>query len=234
MNVAVLLAAGWALWIRRDSIGSRWDAPMTAAIALFALGAALDSPWPAVGDASFALTGNFYVFAALGHISFLLGASLGLKTVCLRLMSDAAIESFMRWRVLPGVLAAGIVMLVCLTSSPAAFTARADSLYQVRPDGWLIVYWVAYFGTMTALNLVAMYGAIVLRRDADAIMVSPLAAATAVGTLACLGFFVAIVTGHGDGPHAVIWLGAYIAIIAGAVASAFSWRRRASALAGRG
>lgn len=233
MNVAVIIVTGWALWVRRDSIGSKWDAPMTGAIALFAVGAALDSPWPAVGAASFALTGKFYLFTALGHISYLSGAALGLKTVCLRLTPDDAIESLMRSRVWPGVLTAAVVMMLCLISSPATSTMPAESLYQVRPDGWLIAYWIAYFGTMTAVNLVALNGANVLRREPDAVMVTPLAVATVVGTLACLAFFGAIVSGHGDGPHAVVWLGAYVAIIGGAVASALSWRRRARALAGR-
>lgn len=52
LNVLAVLVAVWAVWVRRDSLRSRPDAPITIAIALFAVGALLDSAWPALGAAS--------------------------------------------------------------------------------------------------------------------------------------------------------------------------------------
>lgn len=230
LELLVVLVAAWAVWVRRDSFHSRWDSAITVAIVLFGVGAMLDSPWPAVGAASFGVTGKFYVLTAVGHILYLAGATLGLKTVCLRLMPDEAIGALMRSRIRPAVIAAAITMLVSVLASPATAVMSAESLYQVKPDGWLLTYWAAYFLTMTGLNAVAVYGAMVLRRDADAVMVTPLAVATILGTLSCLGFLAAIVAGKTDLVHNLLWPAAYVAMIAGSVACALSWRHRLRAL----
>ena len=230
LELLVVLVAAWAVWVRRDSLHSRWDSAITVAIALFAVGAMLDSPWPAVAASSFGVTGKHYVLTAVGHILYLAGATLGLKTVCLRLMSDEAIGALMRRRIMPAVIVAAIIMLVCVFASPATSVMSADSLYQVKPDGWLLTYWAAYFLTMTGLNAVAVYGATVLHRDADAIMVAPLAVATILGTLSCLGFLAAIIAGKTGLVYNLLWPAAYVAMIAGSVACALSWRYRMRAL----
>lgn len=230
-NALVLLIAPWALWVRRDTVHSRWDGPITAGVALFAIGAGLDSPWPTMAAASFPLTGKFYLLNCCGHICYLLGATRGLKAVALRLMSDHAIEGFMKTRVLPPVLLAAGVMVVCLLQSPRTADMSAANLYFVAPDGWLVAYWATYFLTMTGLNAVAMYGSFALRGSPRSPTHDLLVAATALGTLACWGFFVAIVTGQHRLIATVIWPGTQIAIIAGAIACALSWRHRRGELA---
>jgi len=136
----------------------------------------------------------------------------------------------MRTRIVPLVAAAALVMFACVMMSPLTSTMPAASLYQVSPDRWLIGYWAAYFGTMTMLNAVAVYGGIQLRRDPRSVMLDPLVAATAVGTLACVGLFVAIATGHIALIEQLAWPSCYIAIIAGSLACAQSWRHRCAAM----
>ena len=233
VNALVLVVAPWALWVRRDTVNSRWDAPITAGIALFALGAALDSPWPNVAAASFPLIGKFYLLNCLGHVSDLLGATRGLKAVALRLMPNDAIGPFMRTRIMAPVLLASGVMLVCLLQSPATSAMPAENLYFVAPDGWLLAYWVTYFTALTGLNAVAIYGSITLRSAPRSTTHDLLVGATALGTLSGWGFFAAIVTGAHRLIETAAWPGTQIAIIGGAVACALSWRHRATALGRR-
>lgn len=233
VNALVLPVGVWALWVRRDTVRSRWDAPISAGIALFTIGATLDSPWAEAAEASFPLTGKFYVMNFFGHACYLLGATRGLKAVALRLMPDDALRVFMRTRILPPVLLAVGVMLACLVASPRTSELSAANLYFVAPDGWLVAYWVVYFLTLTGLNAVAIYGAFTLRSGPRSVTHDLLVAATALGTLACWGFLGAIVTGQHRLIEILAWPGSQIAIVAGAVACALSWRHRTAALSER-
>lgn len=232
-NALAVLAVTWAVWVRRDTFGSRWDGPITAGIALFGLGAALDSPWGSVAAASFPLTGKFYLLNAFGNICILLGATRGLKTVAVRLMAVDALRRFMKFRIVTPVLIASAIMLTCVVQSPITSTMPAASLYFIKPDGWLLGYWVAYFLTLTGINIVAMYGAFVLRSGPRSPMHDPLVSATAMGSLACWAFFAAIVTGQTGLVRHAIWPSALLAIIVGALACGFSWKHRRTQLAGR-
>ncbi len=233
LNALVLPTAAWALWVRRDTIHSRWDAPITAGIGLFALGAALDSPWPDAAAVSHPLTGKFYLVNCAGHICYLLGATRGLKTVAVRLMPDDAIDPFMKRRIMPPVFAASLGMVFFLVKSPATSSMPAANLYFVPVDGWLVAYWVTYFLTLTGLNAVAMYGGFRLRSGPRSTTHDLLVGATALGTLGCWGFFAAIVTGQHRLIETVVWPNSQIAIIAGATACALSWRHRTAALSER-
>jgi hypothetical protein len=219
--------------VRRHTVGSQWDGPITAGIALFGLGAVLDSTWGLVAAVSFPLTGKFYLINAVGNVCYLLGATRGLKTVAVRLMSDDALKRFMKFRVMAPVLVASAFMLICVVRSPITSTMPAESLYFIKPDGWLVGYWLAYFLTLTGINSVAMYGAFVLRSGPRSLMHDPLVAATALGNLACWGFFAAIVTGQTWLVRNLNWPSAFLAIIAGAVALSIAWRHRVDELAGR-
>lgn len=225
-NSAFLVVAVWAIWVRRDTLHSRWDASITAAIGLFAVGAVLDGPWPSVAAASFPVTGKYYVFTAFGHGFYLFGAALGLRAVCLRLMADSAIESLMS-RVRLVVMAAAALLVACVLASPTTSTMPAPSLFLVPPDGWLVTYWAVYFLTLMGLNTVALYGAHHLRGDPRQLMLGLLAAATVVGNLVCVGFLLAIATEKTDLVEKLLWPSGYVAMIAGSVALAVSWRHRA-------
>lgn len=233
VNALVLPIAAWALWVRRDTIHSRWDGPITAGIALFAVGSALDSPSYELVAGSFPLTGKFYLMNYLGHVSYLLGATQGLKAVAQRLMPDDAIGPFMKTRILLPVLLASMFMLICFALSVQTSDPSAVNLYLVAPDGWLVAYWATYFLTLTGLNAVAVYGSFTLRSDARSRTHDALVAAAALGTLSLWGFFAAIVTGQQRLIEAVAWPASRLTIIAGAIACALSWRHRRAELSER-
>lgn len=229
-NLVVLAVAAWALWERRHSIYARADAPLTIGIALFAVGAALDSPWPEVARASYPLTGKFYLLMALGHISYLIGAAMGIKAVYMRLMPDDAIGPFMRSRIMPVVAAAAVMLAVCLMQSGVTSTMSVDHLYLAAPDHWLSAYWVVFVGALIALEAVTIYGEYLLRSDTRSCAVNFLIASQVVGTIACLCIGYVLLTGRDDVAQILIWPLAYAGIIGGAIAATVSWRRRVASM----
>lgn len=220
------------MWVRRDTVHSRWDAPITTGAALYGLAAVLDSPWPGVGAMSVALTGKHFLLSTLGHISYLLGSAIGLKSVYVRLLPDDAIGPFMRTRILPIVYTAAGAMLLAVIASPVTDTSSADHLYLATPDGWLKVYFTAYYSAMAILMGIAIYGGLQLRDGPQPRTVDGLIAAAVAGSLACLSALVAILTGHTSFMATVAWPLAYAATVGAALTRAVSWRLRVRALRG--
>lgn len=227
-NVAVVLVAVWALWERRLTFQSRWDSSITYGIALFGVGAALDSPWPAMARASDPLTGKFYLLMVFGHICYLCGAAMGIRATYQRLLPDAEIGPFMMRRIAPLIATASVVMLACFLCSPITSTMPADHLYLVKPDGWLTGYWIAFLGTLFTLELISMFGANRLRTDPRSVMVTLLVASQAVGSLAILFIAFGVLTGRTEIPRFLVWPFAYAGIVGGAIAAVVSWRYRTS------
>lgn len=225
-NIVVVAVAGWAVWERRLTFGSRWDAPITVGIVLFGLGAVLDSPWPAAGAASLPLTGRYYLLMAAGHVCYLLGAAMGIKAAYQRLLSDEAIGPFLRERILAPIAATAVIMAVCIWVSPLSATMTVEHLYLAKPDGPMAVYWIAFLGGLAVLELISLYGASRLRCDPRSVMVNLLMASQAVGTLAIASIAVAVLTGHGAVARILVWPLAYAGIIGGSVAAVVSWRHR--------
>lgn len=230
-NLLAVLAAGWALWVRRHSFGSRWDAGITVGVALYGLGSALESPWPAMAAASFPLTGKYYLLPALGNISYLAGTAVGLKSFYVRLLPDAEIGRFMRTWIAPVVAVAAAVMLFSAVASPQTSTMPAATLYGVPPDGWLRVYFATYFVSATVLLWAAVFGGWRLRDGANSGAVVPLMVIALVGSLACLGHLAATLTGHGM--PALALAGGYLATTATALACGVYWQRRVAAMVGQ-
>lgn len=224
-NALVLAIAIWAVYERRHTFGSRWDAPFTFGIIIFGLGTALDSPWPAVAAASFPLTGKFYLLNTFGHICFLAGTATGIRGIYLRLMPDDVFGRFMRLRVAPLVAVPAAIMLVCVVASPVTSTMPAAHLYRVKPDVWLAVYWVVLIGAMTALETISVYGMFHLRREPDAVGVGAQIAGVLAGGVGVALISVGAISGHIVFPVAV-WLLSYLAIGGGAIAAVFMWRHR--------
>jgi hypothetical protein len=230
-NVLAVTAAGWALWVRRHSFGSRWDGAITVGVALYGLGSALESAWPAVASASYPLTGKYYLLPVLGNISYLAGTAVGLKSFYVRLLPDAEIGRFMRTWIAPVVGLAASVMLLCTLVSPRTSTMPANYLYAVDLDGWLRLYFITYFVSATALLWAAVFGGWRLRDGANSGAVIPLMLIALVGSLACLGHLVATLTGHGA--PALALAGGYLATSVTALACGVYWRRRVNAMRGR-
>ncbi len=229
-NAVAVGAVVWALWVRRDTFHSRWDAPITAGAALYGLGAVLDTPWPQAASLSFAITGKYFLLSTLGHISYLVGSAVGLKSVYIRLLPDDAIGPFMRTRVFPLVYAAAGIMLVSVIASPVTATMAADHLNLITPDGWLTLYFATYYLTMSLLMGLAIYGGLQLRCDESHGVVDALIGVAVVGTLSCLATLTAVLTGRTSFVIEVAWPVAYAATTAAALICALSWRRRTSLL----
>lgn len=229
-NVAVVLVAAWAVWERRLTFRSRFDASISYGIVLFGIGAALDSPWPEVARASHPLTGKYYLLMTAGHICYLSGAALGIRAIYQRLLTDREIRSFMRYRISPLITIAAVVMLICMVASPITSTMPADHLYLVQPDGWLIGYWIAFLGTFFVLELISMYGANQLRADPRSGMATWLVLSQAVGSLAILAIGFGVLTGRDEIPRFLVWPFAYLGIVGGSIAAVVAWRHRAASL----
>lgn len=225
-----VLAAGWAIWVRRHSFGSRWDAGITIGVALYGLGSALESAWPAMSAASYPLTGKYYLLPVLGNISYLAGTAMGLKSFYVRLLPDAEIGRFMRTWILPVVAIAATMMLLCVVASPQTSTMPADYLYGVPLDGWLRVYFTTYFVSVTMLLWAAVFGGWRLRDGSSPGAVIPLMLIALIGSLGCLWHLVTLLSGHGV--PALALTGGYLATTVTALACGVYWQRRVAAIRG--
>jgi hypothetical protein len=226
-NIVAVLVAAWAAWeLRLTTFRSRWDSPKTTALILFVLAAILDSPWRVMSEASFSYTGRFYFFTVIGHICYLAACASGLKYIYLRLLPDAAIGPFVRRRLVPAVFIASAIMVVAFTASPLTASLSADHLYLVHPDGWLKLYWLTFYGTLTSILLAAMYGLNRLRSDPRSVQLKLLLTSLGLGAMSAVVSGVGLLNGHGESVRLFAWPLTYAAIALGAVAVVLSWRHR--------
>ncbi len=230
LNALAVMAALWALWVRRDTVGSRWDGAITAGVALYGLGSALESPWPGVSAASHPLTGKYYLLPVLGNICYLAGTAVGLKSFYVRLLPDAEIGRFMRTWILPLVAVPAAVMLLCAYASPRTSTMPSAWLYGVPLDGWLRVYFTTYFASVTLLLWTAVFGGWRLREGPNSGAVAPLMSIALLGSLACLAHLASILTGPTHHAPALALAGGYLATTVTALACGIYWRRRVAEL----
>lgn len=231
-NVAVVLVAIWALWERRDTLQSRWDRPNTIAIGLIGVGAVLDSPWPGIARASYALTGKFYLLNTAGHIVYLSGLAVSLAALYRRLASDRAVDHFMKMWIAPLVAGAALTMVIAVTLSPATSVFSTYHLYLVDPDGWLAVYWCADLGALIVLLAISNFGLIRARSDKRSRMADMLAAGTGVGVLAAFAVAAGLLSEPASFAPKLVWPLTYLATVATAIAHVVAWRHRVSAISG--
>lgn len=226
-NIAAILVAAWAAWeCRLTTFRSRWDSPKTTALLLFLVAAVLDSPWRAFSEASFALTGRYYFLTVLGHICYLTAAASGVKYIYLRLLPDAAIGPFVRRRMVPAIVVAVIVMVVSFSASPLTASLTTDHLYLIHPDGWLGLYWLAFYGTLLAMLATAMYGLNRLRTDPRSVMLNLLLTSLALGALSIVASAWGLLSGQNESMRLMAWPLTYAAIAVGSVAVVIAWRHR--------
>lgn len=231
---AVLAVCLWAVWIRRDTFGSRFDSTGTLAAVLFGAGSALDAPWWATAEALSSETGKFYVLKLLAGLCYITGAGLTVSVIYRRLLPDDAIGPFVRKWIGPLVISAGVVMVVCFLASDVTSTLSAVHPYLVRPDGWMTVYWLAHFGTTTALGVVASYGVYHLRRDPRSVWLNVgLASLLTAAVFGGVAVGYAVITGHLRVLMLVGWLLTYAAFAVAAIGSALQWQHRKRLLRGR-
>lgn len=230
---AVLAVCLWAVWVRRATLGSRFDSTGTVSIALFGIGAALDAPWWETAEALYRTAGKAYILKLLADLCYVAGAGLTVRAIYLRLLPDDGIGPFSRKWIAPLVIGAGTTMVVCFMASGATSRLSAVHLYLVRPDGWMTVYWLAHFGTTTILGAIAAYGVYHLRRDPRSVLLN--LALAALLTAALSGGLVAgyaVITGQLRTLLLVSWLLTYAAFAAAAIGAALQWRHRTRRLLG--
>lgn len=233
-GLAVGVVCLWAVWERRYTFGSRLDSTGTAAIALIGIGAALDAPWWGTAEALHSVVGKYYVLKLLADLCYVAGAGLTVKAIYLRLLSDDAITPFLRKRIAPLMIGTSAILVFCFTASAVTSGMSAVHPYLVVPDGPMTVYWLAHFGTRTALGAIAAYGIYHLRRDPRSVFLNISLAALLTATLfggVLEGY--AVITGRIRPALLVSWLLTYTAFAVAAVAGALQWRRRMRLLAGR-
>lgn len=229
-NVAVVAIAAWAVWVRRDTLASRWDRPNTLAIGLIGIGAILDSPWPGMAHASFATTGKFYLLNTVGHIAYLTALALSLVAVYRRLAPDHTVERFMRTRITPLIGVAGVIMVIAVLLSPRSDELAAYHLYLVPPDAWLRAYWCVDLATLTLLLAISNYGLVRLRSDKRSKMVDMLSAATGVGIVAAFATAAGLLSEPAQFAPTLVWPLTYVATAATAIAHVVAWRHRVASM----
>jgi hypothetical protein len=226
-SIAVFGVAAWSTWTRRMTFGSRFDAGITAAAALFGAGAVLDAPWPVCATASFPLTGRYYGLMVLGHLCYLAGATTSVASIFARLLPDADFRSFMRTRIIPLASSAAVIMAgAFLTSSlPRAYTV--PHLYLATPDAALSVYWYATFGSSAVLGGMVIYGLLLLRDDPRSVMATLMLGSAIVASAGCalvVGW--GLVTGRIVVLQYLAWFGGYLGFAGFALAAAVQWQHR--------
>lgn len=230
-NIVAVLVAAWAAWeFHLTTHRSGWDSPKTAALVFFALGALLDSPWQALSESSFSMTGRYYFFTVVGHICYLVAAASGVKYIYLRLLPDEVVIRLARTRMTPLLIVAIITMVVCFVASPRTSSLTAEHLYLVRADGWLLLYWMTFYVALVSLLLLAIYGVNRLRTDPRSVMLNLLMVSLGLGALSCIVSGLGIATGHTETTRLVGWPIAYAAIAVGSVAVVLAWRHRVWAM----
>jgi hypothetical protein len=191
----------------------------------------LDSPWRQIAEASYPLTGSYHVLGVIGHLCYLAGAVLVVRAIYLRLLPDGEIDSFMSRRIKPLALGAAAMMLISFAVSEVSRSVPVDHLYLAPPDSLMLPYWIAHFGTATALGAIACYGVFRLRGDPRAVLLNVLMGALMTAALSG-GLVVGwgVITGRIETLRLVAWLLTYAAFAAAAVGSAIQWRHRVRAL----
>ena len=149
----------------------------------------------------------------------------------LALLPDGEIDSFMSRRIKPLALGAAAMMLISFAVSEVSRSVPVDHLYLAPPDSLMLPYWIAHFGTATALGAIACYGVFRLRGDPRAVLLNVLMGALMTAALSG-GLVVGwgVITGRIETLRLVAWLLTYAAFAAAAVGSAIQWRHRVRAL----
>lgn len=106
----------------------------------------------------------------------------------------------------------------------------ADNLYSIHLDNWLRAYFTTYFLSVTILLGAAVFGGYRLRQGSNSGAVVPLMTIALIGSIACMGHLVDILTGHNHSAPQLALLGGYLATTATALACGIYWQRRVADL----
>jgi len=215
---------------RRLTFGSRFDSPITIGTVLFGAGVGLTSPWPVVAGVPFPFTGKYFVLIVVGQFCFLAATGFGIKAVYLRLLTDEAINLFMRRRIAPLIAIAGATLVICFAASSLTLSGQVDGPSFASLAGWLAVSWLVYFGILAMLGLILSYGVARLRRDPRPAMLRILLLSLVPASLSAVFIGYALVSSGHASVWTAAWLINYVAFFGTAIAFGMQWRRRVQAL----
>ena len=229
-NFFLLMYVVWVIWERRLTFGSRFDSPITIGAVLFGAGVGLTAPWPVVAGVSFPFTGMYLALIVLGQFCFLAAITFGIKAVYLRLLTDEAMDPFIRKRIAPLVAVGSAALVICFVGSSLTLTRPGDRQSFASVDGWLAVCWLVYFGFLAVLGLILSYGIARLRRDPRSVMHRFLLLSLVPASLSAVVIGFALVNRGDVNVWVVAWLINYAAFLGTATAFTMQWWRRVRAL----
>lgn len=222
----LLVGVALVVWERRLTFGSRFDSPITVGTVLFGAGVGLTAPWPVVAGVAFPFAGKNLALIVVGQFCFLAATGFGIKAVYLRLLSDEAIDPFMRRRIAPLIAVAGVALIMCFVGSSLSLPRPVGRPSFASLDGWLAVSWLVYFGILAMLGLILSYGVARLRRDPRSLMLRILLLSLVPASLSAVLIGYALVSSGHVNLWMAAWLINYVAFFGIAIAFVMQWRRR--------
>ncbi|HEU0190603.1 MAG TPA: hypothetical protein VFR17_04945 [Mycobacterium sp.] len=226
----------YAIWVRRHTVGSHIEWPLTLSVLLCVAGIALVSPHavPVVGTPLHALTGVWHLDTYAGDLCLLSSQISALYALLGSLFADEDRKTWMRYWIEPVAIVAMPQLAVCMILTKALRDGTPNIL-DATPDGWLTGYWLVVCVAMTYIWLAGLRALWVLRRDRQS---RPIAnayiAAASCGVAACVLQMIWVFTGWQPLGHGIItWLLLCSASVGTCLTAAWSWRRKEQRLRGK-
>lgn len=232
---SAVAAAGYAIWVRRHTLASSAERPLTLSVILCVVGFALISPQSSgvIGSFGHALTGIWHLDTCAGDLCLLASQVCALSALLGGVFTDADRADWMRIWVQPIVTVVVPGMTTCIILTHALRT-ETPNILDARPDGWLAGYWLLLVSTTAYLWLAGLRVLRVLRADrrsrrvANAYIVA-MSCGVAGGAL----LMVWVLTGAEPLGHGLItWLLVGSAYAGTCLAAAWSWRLKEQRLRG--
>lgn len=231
-----LACVTWSLWVRRITWHCRWEVAATLNIALQGAAVTLMSPFTSatIGRWLHSLTGHWNLEDYLAHDCYIVAASAIVYNCIGRLGDDDIMRRRFAWAVEKPATICIPLGLAFFTVGNGAHIYQPD-FFDVPTDGWLTGYWTIVCGTLLWLLIYSHCALSKVGRDPRNRQMSiAYRIATSAGIIACT---VRLVTAYipslqlREGGN-LVWIFACLCGAIFAVASAYSWSRKVTNLAG--
>lgn len=232
--IATLAVATVALWIRRDTWNTRWDAGATLNVALQSVNVALLSPrvsWH-LSPRLHTVTGMWNVEDLIGHLAYLggLAALMYMAVIRVRMTDDQRRRYFKRRLELPATLFLPLLVGCFVVSGCTDGYVVGLLFVPVTPA--LACYWLLFIAGAVYLLANTIWALLILRHDPRSVRVVDMYLG-AIGISLC-SFVTAAASFAIDGLDVVTWLLIRAELVGYAVVAAYSWHLRVTTLRGRG
>lgn len=224
VSIALIVSA-WAVWLRRLTWASRWEASTTLSVCLLGVGILLTSPMSdvTVGKALRGITGLYNLENWLGHVCIIGSASAILYSALCRLYDDDALDIILRrWVQPPVVLSIALLLAFFLVGD---LGATELPMANQPPWGWAGAYYTLMCATVIYLLAYAARALVIIRRDSPTRRVANvylIACASGIAACATRAVTALVASLQSDGLVVCIsgclWLGVF------AAGAAYSWR----------